>query len=61
MLIVWICKVVFVITAYTQEVPTRSMDYDSPQERTVTVEELVTVCIACTNEEFEAGTCPTDC
>ncbi|MCY3907532.1 MAG: hypothetical protein OXF63_09825 [Anaerolineaceae bacterium] len=54
-------QTIVVITTYTIEIPARSMDGDSPEERTITVEEFVTVCTFCTQEEVEAGTCPADC
>jgi len=61
LMVLVVCKFILVIIAFRMDVPARSMDYDSPEERTVRIEEYVEICMSCTLEELDGGTCPTGC
>lgn len=61
MMVLLVCKLILVIITFRMDLPARSMDYDSPEEKTVATEEYVEICMSCTLEELEGGTCPTGC
>lgn len=56
-----VCKLILVIITFRMELPARSMDYESSEEKTVRIEEYVEICMSCPQEEFDGGTCPTGC